>query len=139
MSVVGETRIYWLIDMRPGTMRQWSKGLPFYCGMTEQDDTALHKHLLTTAFAAASRLKECGDNWRVHVVQVVPFAIDSDPYAARQYWIDALRFGFPGCLNKRRDAPQRRPEKNMLVRDAATVRKYFTRRRTTGYLPPPPY
>lgn len=137
---MGETRIYWLIDTRPETMRQWSRGLPFYCGMTERDDNALYKHLLVAVHDASSRLKECGVNWRIHVVQVIPFAIDSDPYPARQYWIDTLRRSFPGsCLNKRRETSSASQNRNKLAQDISKMRKCFTRRRMIGGLPPPPY
>ena len=107
------TTIYWLIDIRPKTLRRgYRSGYPFYCGMTTKAPAdALWQiqnvyPLLKYQQALSQRIKECGRFIQLHVVEIVP--ADGYPNERRKHWTNILRFSFPECVN----ASIGRPKKN---------------------------
>lgn len=90
-----DTLIYWLIDTR-------FEDVPFYCGKTVRTlQRRLSDHRATALRnpnrAISQRLNACGENIRVHLVEVVPAG--HDWVAVEKHWIRTLRFSFPGGAN----------------------------------------
>lgn len=100
-----DTKIYWLLDIRPEVLSKWPKGLPFYCGMTTRDETAMRYHAVGDLKARrrphiTRRLEQCGKDWKIQIVQVV--SKGDDPCAARRRWRQMLQLNFPDCLKSSR-------------------------------------
>lgn len=97
-----DTLIYWLFDVRPEILAQWPKGYPFYCGKTVMRLMArINKHRSDARKypnkAISKRLNECGEHFRVQVVEVVPCTVNwSD---REKFWISTLRLLWNGAVN----------------------------------------
>jgi hypothetical protein len=96
------TFIYWLVDVRPETIAAgWSAGQPFYCGKTVSDPEErlrTHKYIaLHTERPVSSVIRECGDNIRIEIMEVV--APEKDWCERERHWIKILRFSFTNVTN----------------------------------------
>lgn len=105
MSRIPNTRptlIYWLIDIRPDTLINRPNGRPFYCGKTVFPVlTRLKNHRVDMMRhpqrPISSWLKECGENVRVQVMEIVPPSLR---WSERErFWIYTIRLLYPGGAN----------------------------------------
>lgn len=97
------TYIYWLIDIRPETLRKYPNGRPFYCGKTV---VGVEKRLGGHKYAAckpsrnptASRIRRIGENYvKAVVMEIVP--PDGDWETRECRWIEILRYMVPDATN----------------------------------------
>lgn len=111
--MIGDTYIYWLVDIRPEILQHHSSGFPFYCGKTIDPATRLKAHK-RVAYGGegpdriAERLQRCPDHFIMHIVATVPLGDNDNAVEAR--WIDVLRWNFPDNANTvgaRRIAPSK--------------------------------